>query len=69
MDIINENKESIKKDIQQIFTKLRNELNNQEDKLMEEVDKKFIDTYMDDNILKQAEKIPNKIEFLLKKEN
>ena len=67
MDKINEDKESIKKDIQQIFTKLRNELNNREDKLMEEVDKKFNDTFMDDNILKQAEKIPNKIEFLLKK--
>ena len=66
MNKINENKESIKKDIQQIFTKLRNELNNQEDKLMEEVDKKFNDTFMDDNILKQAEKIPDKIEFLLK---
>ena len=41
IDKINENKESVKKNIQQIFTKLRNELNNRDDKLMEEVDKIF----------------------------
>ena len=66
-DKINERKESIKKNIQQIFTKLRNELNNREDKLMEEVDKKFSDTFFDENIIKQAEKLPDKINILLNK--
>ena len=67
MDKINDIKESIKKNIQQIFTKLRNELNNREDKLMEEVDKKFNDTFLNENILKQAEKLPDKIVTLLEK--
>ena len=67
IDKINENKELIKKNIQQIFTKLRNELNNREDKLIEEVDKKFNDTFLDENIIKQAEKLPDKIETLLNK--
>ena len=35
---INDNKESIKKDIQKLFTKIRNEINNREDKLLEEVE-------------------------------
>ena len=52
MDKINDIKESIKKNIKQIFTKLRNELNNREDKLMGEVDKKFNDTFLNENILK-----------------
>ena len=64
-DKINESKESVKKTIQQILTKIRNEINNREDKLMEEVDKKFSDTFLDENILKQAEKLPDKIEVLL----
>ena len=37
--IINERKEKLKKDIQNIFTKIRTELNNREDKLFEEIDK------------------------------
>ena len=39
-EIINERKEKLKKDIQNIFTKIRTELNNREDKLFEEIDKK-----------------------------
>ena len=35
---INDNRESIKKDIQKLFTKIRNEINNREDKLLEEVE-------------------------------
>ena len=34
---------------------------------MEEVDKKFSDTFFDENIIKQAEKLPDKINILLNK--
>ena len=44
---INENKEEIKLKIQNIFTKIRNELNNREDVLLLEVDKIFNKTYGD----------------------
>ena len=64
---INENKELIKKNIQQVFTKIRNEINNREDKLLEEVDKKFYDIFFDENIIKLAEKLPNKIALSLEK--
>ena len=64
---INENKEIIKKNIQQIFTKIRNEINNREDKLLEEVDKKYDEIFLDENTIKIAEKLPSKINLSLEK--
>ena len=64
---INENKEEIKLKIQNIFTKIRNELNNREDVLLLEVDKIFNKTYGDEKILKDSEKLPEKINSLLSK--
>ena len=64
---INENKEIIKKNIQKIFTKIRNEINNREDKLLEEVDKKYDEIFLDENTFKIAEKLPLKINISLEK--
>ena len=61
------NKEDLKLTIQNIFTKLRNELNNREDNLLMEIDKKFNELYYDENILKQFEKFPNKLKSSLEK--
>ena len=60
---INEKKEEIKLKIQKVFTKIRNELNNREDEILLEVDKYFLD----DNIIRDNEKLPNKIKKLLEK--
>ena len=38
---MNKNKEELKLNIQQIFTKIRSEINNREDQLLIEVDQKF----------------------------
>ena len=38
---INKNKEKLKLNIQKVFTKIRNEINNREDQLLLEVDKKY----------------------------
>ena len=62
---INENKEKIKLKIQNVFTKIRNELNNREDKLLLEVDEKFNNIYSNENIVKDSEKLPDKIKELL----
>ena len=51
-EIINERKEKLKKDIQNIFTKIRTELNNREDKLFEEIDKKFDDLFFKEELIK-----------------
>ena len=53
--------------IQTIFTKIRNELNNREDKLLLEVDEQFEKTFFDDSILKNSEKLPKKIKISLEK--
>ena len=64
---INENKEELKLQIQKIFTKIRNELNEREDKLLLEVDKKFEEKFFNENIIKESEKMPNKIKACLEK--
>ena len=56
-----ENKEELKLKIQKIFTKIRNELNKREDKLLTEVDKIFDDTFFSEEIIKRSEKLPTQI--------
>jgi len=46
-----ENKESLKLQIQKIFTKLRNSLNEREDELLLEVDKQIDNIYFDEKII------------------
>ena len=58
---ITDNKEQLKKDIQKIFSQLRNELNNREDILLLEVDTKFEEMFFKEDIIKQNEKLENKI--------
>ena len=64
---INENKEEIKIKIQKIFTKLRNELNNREDELINKVDAKFEETFFKEDFIKKIEKLPRKVENILNK--
>ena len=64
---ISEYKEELKTNIQKIFTKLRNALNNREDELLLEVDKKYNEIYLDEQIIKKYEKLPNKVKMYLEK--
>ena len=64
---INENKEQLKLKIQKIFTKIRNELNNREDELLLDIDKQFESLFFKEEIIKESEKLPNKIKFALEK--
>ena len=64
---VNENKELLKSNIQKIFTKIRNTLNEREDELLLEVDKRFNDIYCNEDILRENEKLPNKIKLSLDK--
>ena len=56
-----EKKETLKLNIQKIFTNIRNSLNNREDELLLEVDKKFEDKYFKEELIKDSEKLPNRI--------
>ena len=64
---INENKEQLIINIQKIFTKFRNELNNREDELLSEVNKIYEDNFFKDDIIKASEKLPNKVKLSLEK--
>ena len=58
---INENKEELKSKIQKIFTKIRNSVNDREDELLLEVDKKFQTVFFKEDIIKDNENLPKKI--------
>ena len=58
---INENKENLKLKIQKIFTKIRNEIKNREDELLNEIDKLYDENYFKEDIIKSGEKLPDKI--------
>ena len=64
---MNENKEILKLKIQKIFTKLRAILNDREDDLLDEVDKRYEEIYFNDNIIKVSEKLPNRINTSIQK--
>ena len=57
----------MKLNIQKVFTKIRNALNDREDELLLEVDKQFEKEYFNENLLKENEKLPNKIKISLEK--
>ena len=64
---INKNKEDLKLKIQTIFTKLRNALNEKEDKLLLDVDKEYDNKYFKEDLIKESVKLPNKIKKSLDK--
>ena len=60
-ETIKEKKEKLKLEIQQIFTKIRSSLNEREDYLLLEVDKQYENYFFNESIIKESEKLPNKI--------
>ena len=64
---IKESKDKIRKEIQLVFTKIRNELNNREDKLYLEIDQKFDDLFFKEEFIKESEKLPNLVKKMLEK--
>ena len=66
-DKVEERKDELKLKIQNIFTKIRTILNEREDELLLEVDNKYKDLFGDENIIKESEKLPNKIKLSLEK--
>ena len=66
-DKIDEQKDKLKSEIQNIFTKIRTALNEREDELLLEVNKKFDEKFGNEDIIKEGEKLPNKIKLSLEK--
>ena len=51
----------MKLNVQKIFTKLRNCLNEREDELLLEIDKKYDTNFFNENIINESNKLPNKV--------
>lgn len=66
--IINE-KENLKLKMQKVFTKIRNAINEREDDLLLEIDKRFDTKYFKEDFIKEIEKLPEKINISLEKGN
>ena len=60
-ETINKNKEELKIKISKIFTKIRDAINEREDKLLLEVDNIYEKTYFKEELIKEGEKIPIQI--------
>ena len=54
-------KEELKLKIKSLFTKIRNTLNNREDELLLEVDKKYDELFINEKLIKDSEELPQKI--------
>ena len=64
---INIKKEEIKLKISSVFTKIRNTINEKEDEILLEVENIFNKTYFKEDIIKQSDKIPEKMKKYLEK--
>ena len=64
---INESKEKLKIEVQKVFTKIRNELNNREDVLFLEIDKIYKDYFFNEEFVKESEKLPDLAKICLEK--
>ena len=64
---VEDDKEQLKLEIQKMFTKLRNLINNKEDEILLQIDKKYEELYFDKDYILELEKLPDKINKSLKK--
>ena len=64
---ISEDKEELKIKVQKIFTKIRNKINEREEELLNKINEQFNKIYCNEDIIKEAEKLPNKIKISLDK--
>ncbi len=60
-------KENLKLKVQNTFTKIRNEINNKEDNILLNIDKYYDNLYFINDLIKQGEKLPNKVKNTLEK--
>ena len=64
---IEKDKEELKINVLNIFTKIRNTLNEREEELLKEIDNIFDNKYINRDIIKKVEKLPNQIKLSLEK--
>ena len=60
---VEKDKENLKIEVQNIFTKIRSNLNDRETQLLLEIDNLFISNYFGEDIIKKCEKLPKKLKY------
>jgi len=66
-DKINKNKETLMQNIQKIFTKIRNVLNEREDEILLEVNNQFNNFYINEDLIEKSKVLSNRIKITLEK--
>ena len=66
---INKSKEELKMNMQKIFTTIRTKLNEREDEILLEVDKKYEELYFKEDIIKESIKLPKQIKESIQRGN
>ena len=69
IDEVNKNKEELIKEIQKAFTNLRNVLNKREEQLLLEVEEINKEKYFDDDMIKESEKLSERVKKCLESVN
>ena len=64
---VEKNKEDLIVNVQKIFTKIRNTLNDREDELILEINNLYNDKYFNEEIINKSENLPNKLKKSLEK--
>ena len=64
---INKSKEDLKLKVLKIFTKIRSQINEREDEIMNKIDTKFDTLFFKEDNIKEFDKLPNKIKTSLEK--
>ena len=64
---IEKDKDDLKLNIQNVFTKIRNIINEREEQLLSEFDIMFNNNFFDEDIIKKGEKLPKQIKLSLEK--
>ena len=60
-EVANKSKEELKLKVTKIFTEIRTALNEKVDKLLLEIDTEFKNIFFKEELIKESEKLPNKI--------
>ena len=64
---IEKDKEELKLEVEKIFTKIRNAINEREDKLLLDIDNIYNDKFINDDIINNGQKLPKRIKLSLEK--
>ena len=64
---VSKNKEEVKSEIQNIFAKIKDAISSREEEILSEIDKEFEITFFNESMIKDCEKLPEKVKTVLER--